>query len=530
MKKPLLYLVYALCGVLMALPYSVETLWPVAWIAFVPVLVIELSSEKVSKHTYLYAARRGFCFFYPYAVMTWFWFFEMYPLEFTGLSRAGAACVVLLGVLGLPLLQVAAWILFFQILTFVRVNLCDRFPNILMLLLVPSVWVFLEWIQTKTWAGVPWGKLALGQVHFRAAVQSASLFGPYFISFLVILCAVLISFSVMHFREHGYSARSVLCLFAVAAVFGGNVLFGALRISGYREDGESVRVSAIQGNIDSKEKWSSDIYYALDTYRELSVSAAADGAELIVLPETAIPVRITENTGIKDYVENIADSTGSSILVGAFHYGADSGLENSVFLVEPQNGLDASRYSKRRLVPFGEFVPWRSVIMTLVPPLNGLTIIGEDLVPGDGPQLIETKYGIVGPIICFDSIYEEYARESTAGGAQLLCVSTNDSWFGDSSAVYEHNNHSVLRAIENGRYVVRAANTGISSVITPIGEVIGMLEPLVRGNVTCDVKMISEKTLYTRIGDIPVYVSVPFVFICTAVSFVFYVRRKSDGH
>lgn len=530
MKRPLLYFVYALCGVLMALPYSVETLWPVAWIAFVPVLVIELSSEKISAHTYLYAARRGFCFFYPYAVLTWFWFFEMYPLEFTGLSRAGAMCVVLLGVLGLPLLQVAAWILFFQILTFVRMNLHDKFPAWVMVFLIPSVWVGLEWLQTKTWAGVPWSKLALGQVHFRAVIQSSALFGPYFISFLIILCASLVAFSVIHFRAHGRFFRSALCLFVAVILFGGNAVYGALRISGYREKGETVRVSAIQGNFDSKEKWSSDIYQALDTYRELSLSAAADGAEIILFPETAIPVRITQNSDVKNYIERIADDTGASILAGAFYYNADTGLENSVFLAEPQSGLSEAHYSKRRLVPFGEFVPWRGVIMTLVPPLNELTIIGEDLVPGDGPQLIKTRCGTVGSVICFDSIYEEYARESVAAGAQLLCVSTNDSWFGDSSAVYEHNNHSVLRAVENGRYVVRAANTGISSVITPTGEVVGMLDPLVRGNVTCDVRMISEKTLYTRIGDVPVFISAAVVFFSVALSFVSFVRRRLDGH
>lgn len=530
MKRPLLYLIYAVCGALTALPYPVGALWPVAWISFIPVLVTELSSEHTSRHTYLYAARRGFFFFYPYAVLTWFWFFEMYPLDFTGMGPAAAMCVVLLGVFGLPLLQVSAWILFFQITTLVRVRLRGKIPEWYVILLFPSVWVCLEWLQTRTWAGVPWGKLALGQVSFRAIVQSTSLFGPYFISFIIILFASLVAYAISVWRKGAGRSVPVICVAAALVIFTGNALFGVLRIAGYSESGETVRVSAIQGNIDSKTKWSDSINYTLDTYRELSVEAAQDGAELIVFPETAIPVRLTQDEEVRGFVEDIADDTGATVLVGAFYFNPENGLENSLFLVEPQSGTADVRYTKRRLVPFGEFVPWRKAIMTLIPPLGELTIIGNDLVPGTGSQLIETGYGTVGPIICFDSIYEEYARQSVADGAELLCVSTNDSWFGDSAAVYEHNRHSVLRAIENGRYVVRAANTGISSIITPTGEITGILAPLARGCVTGNVRMISEKTLYTRIGDVIVYLAAALAIFPTMCSLVCSVRKKQNGH
>ena len=167
--------------------------------------------------------------------------------------------------------------------------------------------------------------------------------------------------------------------------------------------------------------------------------------------------------------------------------------------------------------------------MTVVPPLNELTIIGDDLAAGEGAQLIETEYGKIGLIICFDSIYEALSRESAASGAQVLFVSTNDSWFGDSSAVYEHNSHSILRAVENGKYVVRAANTGISSVITPTGEVVSTLDPMVKGYLSEEIVMIPSSTLYSNTGDVIVYISFAAIAISIAVSIVFK-RRNGVGN
>lgn len=242
-----------------------------------------------------------------------------------------------------------------------------------------------------------------------------------------------------------------------------------------------------------------------------------------------MPTEVLNDLYIKRNIEETSKTANATILVGAFNEENGEELENSVFCVDPSNGFSDLIYSKRRLVPFGEFVPWRKFIMTVVPPLNELTIIGDDLTPGEGAQLIDTEYGKVGAIICFDSIYESLARQSVSEGANILCVSTNDSWFSDSSAVYEHNSHSVLRAVENERYVVRAANTGISSIISPTGEVITSLEPLVRGYVSADVTMIEEKSLYTVIGDVIVWISLAVVGFISLFG-LFIDRRKKYGN
>lgn len=140
--------------------------------------------------------------------------------------------------------------------------------------------------------------------------------------------------------------------------------------------------------------------------------------------------------------------------------------------------------------------------MFFIPPLSQLSALDDDVTPGTRPELFDTAWGKIGSVICFDSIYESLILDSVRAGANLLCISTNDSWFEDSAAVYEHNAHAKLRAVETGRYVVRAANTGISSIITPTGKVTKCLPPLVEGYILDEVYMISENTLYTTIGNI----------------------------
>ena len=184
-------------------------------------------------------------------------------------------------------------------------------------------------------------------------------------------------------------------------------------------------------------------------------------------------------------------------------------------------------YAKRRLVPFGEFVPMRDFICAVFPFLDEIAMLESDITAGNDSALFETEYGKVGSLICFDSIYEELARDSVRDGAQLLCISTNDSWFGDSAALYQHNAQAILRSIETGRYTVRAANTGVSSIITNKGEIVDMMPPLTRGYALGTVEFIRKNTLYTNVGNILVYISIAF----TAAIFALYsVKDKINGH
>ena len=234
----------------------------------------------------------------------------------------------------------------------------------------------------------------------------------------------------------------------------------------------------------------------------------------MVWPETALPYTVDEDTS---YLVNLAKEAKVTILVGAFTRTEDSPQYNSIACFLPDGTMHDTVYVKRRLVPFGEFVPMRGLIETLIPPLADLVMSGGDVGWGEDPNVFVLEQGSVGSLICFDSIYEDLTRESVREGAELICLSTNDSWFTDSAALYMHNAQAQLRAIESGRYVVRAANTGISTIISNRGEVICQLEPLVDGMLVENVEIREDRTLYTAIGNF-------FVYFCGIVSFVLVVE------
>jgi apolipoprotein N-acyltransferase len=147
------------------------------------------------------------------------------------------------------------------------------------------------------------------------------------------------------------------------------------------------------------------------------------------------------------------------------------------------------------------------LILALIPPLAGL--VQANVIPGEDAAVWHESFGSVGALICFDSIYEMLALDSVRQGAQLLTVSTNDSWFFDSAAAHMHHAQAQLRAVETGRWVIRAASTGISSIITPTGRVVASHPALTQGIVQGTVVMRQEMTLYTQIGNL-------FVWLCMA--------------
>ena len=147
-------------------------------------------------------------------------------------------------------------------------------------------------------------------------------------------------------------------------------------------------------------------------------------------------------------------------------------------------------------------------------------MLSDDLSAGEESVVIDGEKGKIGCAVCFDSIYEKVVWDSVNNGAELIAVSTNDSWFSDSAALSMHNAQSRLRAIESGRYVVRAANTGISSIIDPMGNVNENLGAMERGYIISDVQMRNDTTLYSLIGNVVVYACIAFVVIVSIIDVV----------
>ena len=156
-------------------------------------------------------------------------------------------------------------------------------------------------------------------------------------------------------------------------------------------------------------------------------------------------------------------------------------------------------------MPFGEYVPFRRVAEVVVPVFADIGMLTEDLTPGQSSELVDTKWGKIGTLICFDSIYEVLTLQSVRDGANVIILPTNDSWFTDSAAAYMHNNQARYRAIESNRYFVRAADTGITDIITPKGKTEGVLAPMTEGMTVGTVYLNTGRTLYSYIGNLFVY-------------------------
>lgn len=506
-SKPRRFLCLLVSALLTGLTLVFPDIGFLEWISLIPVGVFLLTyaSDPQIRLRRLYGY--GLVFFWSFYLVVFHWFVNLYPLDFIdGMTREGALAVVLASWLGLSLLQaLMGGTMFIFAALLLRTRWSVRYP-LLRPFLIAALWAFYEWTQTVGWWGVPWGRLPLGQSEYLIGLQTASWFGSYFVTFLLVSVNVFLAYALCGLmsneKEKRLGAVRVGCI--VAAIL---LLFqygaGTVLWLSKPEAGTTVRVAVVQGNISSHEKWSADsTKRTREVYREYTLRAAEEGADVVVWPETALPHTIDEDNS---YLIKLAREANVTILVGAFTEDEEEAQYNSIACFLPDGSMHDTVYAKRRLVPFGEFVPFRGLIETVIPPLADLVLSNEDVAWGEGANVFALEEGKIGSLICFDSIYEDLTRESVLDGAELICLSTNDSWFTDSAALYMHNAQAQLRAIESGRYVARAANTGISTVISDRGEVLAELEPLTDGMLVEDVAIRDCVTPYTKMGNLFVY-------------------------
>lgn len=508
-RWPLLLVGAALMGLTVIFPQ----IGIIQWMALVPAMAVILArlTDPSVKFRQMYGM--GFCFFAIYFSIAWHWFLWMYPLDYAGLSNLASAAVVTLGSLGMGAFQAVTAALIFPLFGLAcRSKYLSRLP-LLHPFLFAALWVVLEWFQAHSgWSGVPWGRLPLGQAQNILMLQSASLFGSYFITFLLVAVNGLLAYLLV------YETRRTMAVAITAALMLSNFAFGVIHALIPSQSEETLKVASIQGNLASGEEWGAlgSVDRALETYSELTKKAAADGAEIVLWPETAI---VSDLKYVEDELCELAMECHVTILTGIFtDCPTEKGDYNSVVAILPDGTVADTEYHKINLVPFGEFVPLRDFIMTVAPFLTEINTLSDDFAFGTEAAVIPLEQGNVGPLICFDSIYEDNALESVKNGAQLLAIPTNDSWFKDSRGVWMHSAQAQLRAIETGRYVMRAANTGVSSVISDKGEVLGYLGTFETGYMAAEIKMLNHTTLYSVIGNTFVYFCMAFVAGCVLLA------------
>ena len=521
-KRSIRYLLLAIGAVFTGFTLVFPVIGLLEWISLIPAamaIIVVVRDDSIGiKKLYGY----GFFFFFCFYLVIYHWFIELYPLDFIkGMTNLTALCVVLAGWVGLSVFQSLFGGLVFLILGALARSKASEKYKFLLPVYAASLWAIFEWSQTLFWFGVPWGRLAIGQTKLLIGAQSASLLGSCFVAFLIVVVNFFAAYAIIFAEKRRLFALVSLGAFLINASLGGVLMILDT------DSGDGVRISAIQGNISSKEKWDKALdQKTFEVYAEYTEEAALDGAEIVVWPETVIPYNVYDSSQKLRQVQRMATKYEVTILVGAFTYNEDGDELNSILVILPDGSVYDTVYSKRHIVPFGEYVPLRRLFEIALPQITELSMREVDLTAGEESEVFFLEQARIGSLICFDSIYDELARASVRDGAQLLAVSTNDSWFMDSAALDMHNAQAKLRAIENGRYVIRSANTGISSAISPTGKEISSIPATESGQITEELGLHDNITLFTRIGNLFVYLCIAFVLFLYPIDFI--IKRRKN--
>ncbi|MDO8749400.1 MAG: apolipoprotein N-acyltransferase [Candidatus Omnitrophota bacterium] len=492
-------------GVLLSLPFFEGRLWFFAWFAFLPLF---FSFQKKSKLQ---------AFLLSYLTGLIFWTLTIYWLVH----------VTLLGQI-LLILYLSLYFGFFG-LCFSTINYQLSTINYLFL---PSLWVVLEYLRAHLLTGFGWALLGYSQYLNLPIIQIADLFGAYGVSFLVVMANIVIysAFSLKLSASSKIRKCSVFVLsFSIILVYGYYQLSRKPKVAWAiggpttafwpAESRKLFKISLIQGNIPQELKWASGSQaFILDRYIRLTKEAALAKPDLIIWPEASNPGFLGDESDarVNENIFNLAKEIKIPLLVGSV-VKEKRKYFNSALLIN-EFGI-SGRYDKLHLVPFGEYIPLKGAFKFL----ESIVPIG-DFTAGNNYTLFllsAIRYPLsakFGALICFEDTLPELSRNFAREGADFLVNITNDAWFKETTAPYQHLSASVFRAVENRLPLARSANTGISCFIDSRGRVISRLiqngkDIFVSGIKTQDIILSPKsKSLYQSIGD--VFVLGCFALMC----------------
>ncbi|MCO7228784.1 apolipoprotein N-acyltransferase [Halomonas sp. CnH100-B] len=352
------------------------------------------------------------------------------------------------------------------------------------LLTFAGAWVLGEVLRTYLFTGFPW--LLVGSSYVDSPLASwAPVGGVYLLSLLVVLTGTL---GVEVLRRQWWAALPLAAIWLAPL---------ALPHQWTTPVSESTRVALLQGNLPQLLKWTPEGQRtAANTYSELTRDVA-DEADLILWPETALPMIDSQARPVLERVQaNLPVDT--ALLTGIVQLDEDDRYFNSVIGVGNVEGS----YQKEHLVPFGEYLPLESLLRGAI---NFFDLPMSSFTKGAADQTPMQAAGVaIGNAICYEIIYPELVAQRAADSGVIVTVS-NDTWFGASIGPHQHLQMARLRALENGRYVVRATSNGITAIIDPRGNVVDRAPQFETTYLTGEFYAMEGLTPFTRLGSLPVW-------------------------
>jgi apolipoprotein N-acyltransferase len=409
------------------------------------------------------------------------------------------------------------------------------------LMIIPALWVSLEYLRGVLFTGFPWGLIGYSQYDFLKLVQISDIFGVYGIGFLIMLANCVLFFTLACLSGRKWFNKSVgWPLVTASAAFtifltAGAALYGHHRLASIdkmTEHAKKMTISVIQGNIDQDVKWDIEFRNAtIDTYFRLSRQELGLNPDLIIWPETAAPFYFGYHADLTEKVVGGIRDMGPYFLIGAPTFEIieeNDQYYNSAYMISP-DGRVLQRYDKVHLVPFGEYVPFKKFL----PFLGKIVEQVGDFNTGEIGSTLKWGQIDTGVLICYEAIFPGLAAKLVQNNSGLLVSITNDAWFGDTGAPYQHFIMAAFRAIETRRSLVRAANTGISGFIDPSGRILGQTGLFKEAAMTRKLPIIrSCQTPYTRHGDVLVWVCFIASMLYVMIKFLqikFFPKGKKYG-
>lgn len=364
----------------------------------------------------------------------------------------------------------------------------QRITGTKLCLLAGLSWASMEMLMGTVLSGFPWMNIASGFAPWPVAIHGASIVGAYGLS------GVFATLAVALLLYSTYRSALALSIGLSAAL----VLFGAYGVYSTQVDEPNYMVSIIQGNVDQGQKWEPEFQMdTIEKYAELSLKAIQNSSpELVIWPETAMPFYIQDQSPLRQAVLTLAHESGTPIITGSPAYRVIDMktrkyvLLNRAWLID-DTGRATQSYDKEHLVPFGEYMPMEDWI-----PFEKLVQAAGDFIPGKNNQPIVLDSVALGMLICYEGIFPELAQKQVERGASALLNISNDAWFGDTSAPRQHLNLTIMRAVEQGRWLVRSTNNGISAFISPVGRVVTVSTQFQAETLSSKIRPLDKRTIF----------------------------------
>ncbi len=416
----------------------------------------------------------------------------------------------------------------------------------LRVLIYPSVWILIDWVQSLGFLAFPWTYWGYSQYPFTSCIQMASITGVMGVSFVVVLMNALIAnlvFDIIEMRTAGtflspkniFQMKSARWCTLGCAVVVLIVIAGTMAVHGKLPARRDLRVAMVQTCIDPWDNWAQNRMRYLSELERETRGVSALNPDLIIWSESATLETISydfENGFLNEFelrVLHLAEELHIPILTGEIgriddYIRRQVHMYNNAVLISKE-GKVVKSYSKINLVPFGEWFPyerWLRWVKDIVDSFGA-----SSFTPGTETSVFEILGRRFGVLVCYEGIFFRHVRGYAKQGIDFMVNITNDGWTDTYNGHMQHFAASVFRAIENGRWMIRAGNTGFSSVIDPYGRVIASMPILTKGYFAGDVDFsLNRTTFYSRAGDVFSYIVFGFVLILAIFYFISRIKTK----